>query len=589
MIDYKRRGLGIGLVLLVAIALADAIWALFAVHLNSALAGCLFEDGRSYCRLASGQMAAAPFNRRILAPMVVRLMHVGSLATRFGVLDLVGMTSAVLATILLGRLLARNVGQSDRVALTVGIAGAAMFTLSPYAVRDIRYAPTLVDDPALGLGLFALLAILTAKSWTAVAVAAALTLAAMLTRESWGLPLAAAAIISARPWTRRGPRRKLVYAVIAVIGFGAAVQWTLPYSGPSVSPFTVALQRIDYYGSIHGAADLIYQVTMATGGFLALIGCLLLIPSVRRPLLSPVGLPLTVAALSLTCEGVVGGTDIGRIAYSGLPVIAILALAGLVACDEVVVVRFGVVTLIATVVFFHPWMTLSGSGTNYGLHLYFNGGLQTTQTMVFGLLVAAGIGIGAWQWHIGARARRLMSLQYGGGWSSRNHRRSMIAARVRRSQCTTVSQGHSNGYQWWRVLPLIDDPKRPRNLQTVSFREHDVKNDQVGWPLLCSSDLGPPHFQSLIPSAMDRDSTSAGSSPTTRRRWLRPDAADSIGNSINHRILRVGKTRQSEKIPAEGASSQITTEPASSCAGRGGHHFLQVRRGYELTALHSCM
>jgi hypothetical protein len=331
------------------------------------------------------------------------------LASRFAIGDAAGLATAAVATVLLGKLFARSIGLSDRVALAVGVAAAAMVTVSPYAVRDIRYAPTLVDDPALGLGLFALLAILTAKRRPAVAVAAVLSLAAMLTRESWGLPLGVAAIISAQPWTREGRRIGPPVAVILAVALGAALQWTLPYSGSSVSPLRVALQRVSYYRSIHGASDLIYQVTMSTGGLLVLVGCLLVVPSVRRKLLSPIGMTLTGAALILTVEGMLGGTDIGRIAYAGLPVIAILGIAGVAACDrEAIVVRFGVVTLIVTLVFFHPWMMLSGSGTNYGLHLYFNGGAQTAQVYAFALLIASGVAVAAWTLHSGSRTSGLM-------------------------------------------------------------------------------------------------------------------------------------------------------------------------------------
>jgi hypothetical protein len=414
MIGWKRRRVEIGLAFLGIIALADAAWALIAVRLNSAPEGCLFGDGKSYCRIAVGQIAAAPFNRRILAPWLVRLIYFGSLASRFAILDLAGLASAAVATVLLGRLFARSIGVSDRVALAVGMAAAATATISPYAVRDIRYAPTLVDDPALGLGLFALLAILTAKRRSDVAVAAALSLAAMLTRESWGLPLSAAAIISARPWAREGRRMGPPVAVILVVAAGGALQGTLPYSGSTVSPLRVALQRVSYYGSIHGVSDLIYQVTMATGGLLALVGCLLLVPSVRHKLLSPIGMSLTGAALILTGEGLLGGTDIGRITYAGLPVIAILGIAGVAACDrEVVVVRFGVVTFIATLVFFHPWMTLSGSGTSYGLHLYFNGGAQTAQVIAFALLVASGVGVVAWTLRSGSGAKGAYAKLFG--------------------------------------------------------------------------------------------------------------------------------------------------------------------------------
>ena len=99
MIGWKRRRVEIGVAFLGIIALADAAWALIAVRLNSAPEGCLFGDGKSYCRLAVGQIAAAPFNRRILAPWLVRLMHFGSLASRLGIIDLASPASAALATV----------------------------------------------------------------------------------------------------------------------------------------------------------------------------------------------------------------------------------------------------------------------------------------------------------------------------------------------------------------------------------------------------------------------------------------------------------------------------------------------------------
>jgi hypothetical protein len=85
----------------VATAVLDAVYVLIVSRRNSEPAGCLFGDGRNCCLMARGHVAAAPFSRRVLAPILVRIMPFGSLSMRFAVLDALGVGAVVVSVILL--------------------------------------------------------------------------------------------------------------------------------------------------------------------------------------------------------------------------------------------------------------------------------------------------------------------------------------------------------------------------------------------------------------------------------------------------------------------------------------------------------
>src|SRR4051812_24613884 len=91
--------------------------------------GCAY-DGESYCAMARGHEGHLPFNRRVLLPAVIRLMHFGSLPGRFRIVDFVAIGFAAWLTALLTRRVATASGVDARAATSGGVFAGALLALS---------------------------------------------------------------------------------------------------------------------------------------------------------------------------------------------------------------------------------------------------------------------------------------------------------------------------------------------------------------------------------------------------------------------------------------------------------------------------
>ena len=248
----------------IAAALVVAV-AIFTALANNSIAvnhGCSYGDGESYCAMARGHPGYVPFSRRLLAPAVVRIMHVGSLTGRFRLLDLVSLAVAAWFTAALTKRLAAHRGVKARAQSAGALVAASVVLLSPFAIRTAVFNPVNTDQLALALGLVWLVLATSpspSRRWWAVPAAAA----AVLTREAWVVPVVAGALASMamRPRAFRAVAAQVVVAIAAAVV--ALTRPGIPL-GTNTGGLARALVHI-HLGSISGLAGVAWALLFAFG------------------------------------------------------------------------------------------------------------------------------------------------------------------------------------------------------------------------------------------------------------------------------------------------------------------------------------
>lgn len=322
----------------------------------------------------------SPFSRRVLDPQLVRLLHFSSVANRFELLDLVGLAVAAVVVFILAVLVGKELRLPGQLLAPSGAMAAGIFLCSPYAVRMTKFAPVLVDEPAIAIGTLTVLALL-ASDRTALFVAPPLALLAALTRESWIAPVAGAALVIA---VLREGRRLAVALTLSAAALGGLIGLAQAHLGKSLSALDVATGRFRYYSHAHGQADLAYQLALGVG----LVPLLLLLWLLRdRPRLRnlPLVSALLVAGAVNGFEGVIGGSDTGRICYAALPLLLPVAAAVATTSADRVMRWAAPATAVVSVIVWQPWATLQGLEPAYPFLLYFTHRSQRT----FVVLLAA--------------------------------------------------------------------------------------------------------------------------------------------------------------------------------------------------------
>jgi hypothetical protein len=342
---------------LVAVATASGLVLALAGSTIVVGHGCAYGDGQSYCAMAAGHRGFLPFSRRVLAPVLVRLMSLGSVTARFRLLDIVSLVVAAALTAVVARRVARLFGSSREVAGAAGVAVAAIVVLSPYGTRLALFDPVTTDLPALALGM-AWLTLATSRGsaarWWAVPVAGF----AVLAREAWFLPIVAGAFASL------GLRGRDVRPVIGQIVVAvAAVAFALTRPGTPLGPSSSRLARLlleQHFGSVQGMIGLGWAMLFALGAIPLLLAAVARVA--KKDEARAIVDVLAIVAVLHVLQSLVGATDTSRPAAAALPILAALAVPVALAIGSTI----GVAAVVAaSLLVWQPFLVLDGAPGQY--------------------------------------------------------------------------------------------------------------------------------------------------------------------------------------------------------------------------------
>lgn len=324
--------------------------------------GCAYGDGISYCAMARGHEGYLPFAHRPLLPLVVRVLHFGSLPARFRLVDLVSMAVIAWLTALLTRRLAAARGVAGRARTAGGAFAGALVLLSPEVMHITFWNPVGTDQAALALGL-TWLVLATSPSpprrwWAAPAAAAA-----VLTREAWALPIMAGAVATLA-LTPRATRQVVAQLVVTVGAAGVAMTRPgIPYD-PDIARTVRIMIRIHFGSGGRGFADLVWALLFTVGVLPALLWTRsspgdAAARDRSRPLIDV----LAVVAVIHLLEAVVGGATASRLALPVVPlllsVVVAWSLDGRFEAPRLALAALG------TVLVWQPFFVLTGSQDRY--------------------------------------------------------------------------------------------------------------------------------------------------------------------------------------------------------------------------------
>ena len=348
-------------------ALVGALGALAAVGVNLGWGGRIgggqgcVSDARSYCAMALGGRGDQPFSRRPLVPEVVHLLHLGSLAVRFTIVDAVAIAATVMLTGAVARRMSLALGASAKRAGAAGLAASALIAAAPYGPHLLPFAPDITDYGACALS-FAWFAGLTApqpliRRWSPL-----LAVLAVGAREQALVPILALGLLSLV--LRRNRRASLTAAAAAAAT--AIVDLRLPSTGVNWStPRMLAQSLSSHVRSVSGAVVTVDNLVFGCG--LVALGLVVnrrwIAARLRggadtRFLLVGAMVMFTVqVALAL-----VGGNDVSHIAAQAAPLIVALSLA---ACAATGRDRLALLLAVATVLVWQPLNVLTADAASY--------------------------------------------------------------------------------------------------------------------------------------------------------------------------------------------------------------------------------
>ena len=306
--------------------------------------GCAFIDGQGYCRLATGQVAAEPFNRRIAVPTVVSwLPGAWSVVDRFRLVSVLGSVGVVVAVYVGTRQLLRRHRAPGL--QTAPVAAAALIAMSPHTFRMALGWPVLLDQVAAAVGvLWCLLA--TARSPVLRAGAPAVALTLLLIREAWALPLLLAAGVLMLVLHER--RQALL--TVGVVLVGVPFVLTRPFAPSDYNSLRAVLGS--GWRAVSRPVDEIWFLLFGLSLVTALVVLLVVTRHVLREPLHAVVLAVAVGHL---LQAPISGTDVGRIAFAALPFTLMLATVAAAHLTRVGGATGFAVLSAGTLVLWHPF------------------------------------------------------------------------------------------------------------------------------------------------------------------------------------------------------------------------------------------
>jgi hypothetical protein len=390
----RRDGLALVAAGCAIVAIAALVWHAATGRYLDVNGHCGY-DGFWYCRMARGAEAQGPFNRRVLAPFVVRLLHFGSVEARFLLLDFVGtILTAALAGVIAARI-------ADRRRPEAAVITASIVLLFPFMWQLAVVYPVNTDISAAALGFAWVASIIRNRpGWVAPPLLAA---AAVLTRESWVVPIALACAVLA--WSRRDIMWRMLPSVPAALAafFFALSQPELP--GPDTGFFGTFKYWIHRdFGSFGDITLFAWFVIMGLG-----LTWLILVTRWRWVLGDWRRRTLLAVALGHAVLAVIGGGDTDRLlldAGIALTAVAVAALA-----DGQVPLAPFTALLAGTVILWRPWYVSLTSASGF-LDYW---GMRENPHIVrvyryivdFPIAVIAVLAAVVLAWSLGTRLRRL--------------------------------------------------------------------------------------------------------------------------------------------------------------------------------------
>ena len=323
--------------------------------------GCMW-NASSYCAMAEGRLGAPPFSRRPLVPGIVRILHFGSLADRFLLVNAVAVALTLVFVGVLGRRVAAHLGAAPQRARAAGLAAAGLMAAAPFAGHLLLFFPTLTDYGATMLCLAWFVGLTSADPrWHRVAPAIAVV--AVAAREQSLGPILAVAAVAAVTGLRRRPALLSALVGTAMLAGDLA----LPSSGPNAA-------------SLHDLVRYAIRKVASPGGMLATVagltiacGALLIVPVLHRRWIArttsgsaDARLLIRGAAAMIVADvalGLLGGTDTARIASHAAPIVIALAVGvGAAADDGGLILVLGLSSILA----WRPWLVMTDAGSYVG-------------------------------------------------------------------------------------------------------------------------------------------------------------------------------------------------------------------------------
>ena len=318
------------------------IWQTATAHWIARADHCGY-DGVSYCAMAEGHGAVSPFNRRVLAPFVVRNIHVDSVLHRFWMVDAL---SVVGAAILLG-LICQRLLDAHPARLHAAVIAGALYLLNAWTWHIFVSYPALTDELAMVVLLGWLMAIL--RGW--MAIGGVLALLAVLAREASFGPVFVAALVASW-WDRR--------AIASVITSAVGVVWVLalPAIGPRNGIFSVIQM------SLHANLGTTGRITVTLWNLAFGLGfvCLLILARPSALGSSRDRIIIVSAVLPTIILAIVGGVDVDRIVLPAFALLTPLAVAMAVEANWLWPLVF---LEIASVLIWRPWNIVGASDPSF--------------------------------------------------------------------------------------------------------------------------------------------------------------------------------------------------------------------------------
>jgi hypothetical protein len=342
--------------------------------------GCIFDDGKAYCEMASGGLANAPFARRVVVPAAVSALPADlSVTSRFQLIALLAAGAAMIGTALLTRRLLRD-RTSDGVAWAASLAAGGMVALSPHVYRLALTEPVLVDQVSVALGL-AWCLLVTARRERIAWLSPLVILVLIPTREAWVIPLLAATGVLL--W---GGRRRLAAATLGATVVAAAFTLTRP-TGPGRYDAVLEVLHNGRVALTH--PDESAWAALFGVGVVSALALLLLAD--WRSLRGPVGIVFAVALAHLV-QSFVAGADASRLASAALPFAIVLAFVAAADDEER---RFpGLAVLIAATLWVWRPFDVASTGVTGYTEMYYPPGdsaliALASLALIAGVLVSA--------------------------------------------------------------------------------------------------------------------------------------------------------------------------------------------------------
>ncbi len=311
------------LALLVTVSAASAARMLAKQRPIRDSGGCAFPDGLSYCRMARSLAGRRPFNQRPLVPLAARTARAitnVNLVSSFRIVAVAGLLLTLGALAALGYVISLRAGTSRRHAVAIALVAAALWFVTPFALRFSLTAPVLTDElaTALAIAWLALLFAAGSRRWTWV-FAPMVAVLATAARETAFAVIAVTCVVAA---ALRVIERRDAYLSVGAAALTAVFDVTRPFKPSSYDALS---SWAKWLGKWFDTPRATFTALLMGVGFAALA----LLPGVVSGATKAVSHPryvyaLLPAAIVPLFLATFGGADVARLSSAATPVLSLL-------------------------------------------------------------------------------------------------------------------------------------------------------------------------------------------------------------------------------------------------------------------------